>query len=164
MSAILCLIGLERPDGHAELLAVLDVGQHHLEQRVAGADGLERQGDGRLLEGAGTPSVGGVAARARRAPGRRGRARGRSVAVERGRLASSEREGVSPASAAGDDERTDAVPDPGHHGDLAARRGIREHAELAAVEDPAALGPLGRHGHVVEGPTAGGGRRRPRCR
>ena len=30
-----------------------------------------------------------------------------------------------------------------------------EHAELGAVEDPAALGPLGRHGDLVERPAAG---------
>ena len=60
--AHLVLDRLEGADGHPELLAVLDVGQHHLEERVAGADGLERERDGRLLQGAGDPERGGRAA------------------------------------------------------------------------------------------------------
>ena len=48
--AHLVLDRLEGADGHPELLAVLDVGEHHLEERVAGADRLERERDGRLLQ------------------------------------------------------------------------------------------------------------------
>ena len=47
--------------GTPNCCAVLDVGQHHLEECVTGADGLERQPDRRLLEGAGDPQRGGDA-------------------------------------------------------------------------------------------------------
>ena len=63
MLLILCLIAWKEPMGDAELLALLDVGQDHLEEGVAGADGLEREPDRRLLEGPGDPERGG------RAPG-----------------------------------------------------------------------------------------------
>src|SRR3984957_9893287 len=44
------LQGLEGTDGHTELLALLQVGQQQLEERVAGADTTEREPEGRLLE------------------------------------------------------------------------------------------------------------------
>ena len=74
------------------------------------------------------------------------------MAVWRGRLASSECTGARRASTAGDDEGTEAFSDAGDDGDL-AHPGVGQEAELRAVQDPATLGPLGDHGHVVQGPA-----------
>src|SRR3984957_5873900 len=52
------LQGLKGTDGHAELLALLQEGRKQLEERVAGADTLEREPERGLLEGARDPERG----------------------------------------------------------------------------------------------------------
>ena len=90
---------------------------------------------------------------ARRGRGRRGRRTRSSVAVERGPAGIERVHGVRPASAPG----TTKAPTPSPARATTATSSTlvgREHAVLGAVEDPTALGALGRHGDVVEGPAA----------
>ena len=125
--AHLVLDRLERTDGDAELLALLDVGQQQLEEGVAGADRLERQPDGRLLEGAARSRAWRPRSRAHRGRGRR---RDEDV-VERGRGKGAARiervHGVETGLGGRDDERAHAVAGPGDDDDLggAARRPAR---------------------------------------
>ena len=98
--AHLVLHRLERADRHPELLAVLHVRQDHLEERVGDTHRLERQSERRLLDGAGHAERGRGTARLPRARSS-GTSTRSSLALQRGRLASSERTGARPASAAG---------------------------------------------------------------
>ena len=160
--AHLVLDGLEGAYGHSELLAVLDVVENHAEERIGGADGLEREPDGRLVQRTGDAERGGRAAGLSE-----GAVVGDEDAVERGGVEGSARiERVHGGEAGldrGDDEHTDAFSDAGDDGDL-AHPGVGQEAELRAVEDPSTLGALGDHGHVVQGPCPAGGRPSPRIR
>ena len=130
MLLILCFTAWKEPMGDAELLALLEVGQQQLEEGVAGADGLERQPDRRLLKGAGD------AERGRRAAGL---AQGAVVrdedAVEGGvgeGAARIERLHRGQAGLGGrDDEGTHPLAGPGDDDDLGGALGGQD-AELLA--------------------------------
>ena len=149
--AHLVLDGLEGADGDAELLAVLDVGQHQLEERVAGADGLEREPDASPPGGHGRSRAWRPRSRARRGRGRRGRGRGRAW---RWRGVGSHRASAPaarPASAAG----TTKAPMPSPARAMTTTSVVPASARTPSLvplrtQPPSAA--LGGHGDVVERP------------
>ncbi len=148
--AILCLIAWKDPTGHTELLAVLHIRQDHLEERVAGADGLERNGQCRLLNGPGHPAGRRIGSRRSQRPlvgdhhvveGDGGQGPAVIERVHRGHVGLGERY----------DEGTDSCARLRHDGQLGDAFGS-EDGELGAVQDPSALDAFCGHGDLVHRP------------
>ena len=139
MLAHLVLDRLERADGHPELLALLDVGQHHLEERIAGADGLECEPDRGLLERARIPSVEAALPGSPRARSSGTTTRSKRGVVRAGRLASSE---CAPGSGRPRPPGTTKAPIPSPARAMTTTSVVPRSARtpsLAAVEHPTAL-------------------------